>query len=154
MASNKSRLILSIILLLGAFVVAVATGKPACTHVYVDYGSLKNQVIQSCVSTVETENALSVVLAAGFDIAGTDKYGLGVVCRVNGLPDKSHESCAKMPSEKAYWALLVKRRAIIPNPFDVNSKWNWAPVGIMDLKVKPGDSVGLVFANNGKVKFP
>ncbi len=59
-----------------------------------------------------------------------------------------------MPSEKAYWAILEKRKQIIPNPFDLNGKYAWAQVGVNELSLNPGDSLALVFADNGNIKFP
>jgi hypothetical protein len=53
-----------------------------------------------------------------------------------------------MPSEKAYWAILEKRDNL------VFESYAWAQVGINELILSPGDSLALVFATNGEVRFP
>jgi hypothetical protein len=132
--------------------------KPAenCVNLYIDFSVLQEDGtrVLSCINVDKPTSALQVLKNAKIDTEGTQKYGDAVLCRVMGLPNKSQESCVKMPSEKAYWAVLVKRKQLIPNPFDINGKWNWATTGINEVQLSPGDSLGLVFADNGKVSFP
>jgi hypothetical protein len=59
-----------------------------------------------------------------------------------------------MPAEFGYWAVLEKKKQVIPNPADLNTKWDWAQLGVAELVLKPGDSLAFVFADNGNVKFP
>jgi len=76
---------------------------------------------------------------------------LGVVCRVNGLPNAKVESCEEMPPANAYWAIIIKEKQVIPFP---RKEWGWGQLAIDQQYLSPGDSIGLVWANNGKVVFP
>jgi hypothetical protein len=130
----------------------------SCIKLIVDYSSLNpTGNFSQCIQTNGTENALPLVVNAGFDITGTDKYGTQIVCRVNDFPSATGplgiadhkdyvEPCKDMPPSFAYWALLVKTSG--------SSKWGWAETGISDLKLNPGDAVALVFSENGETKFP
>lgn len=147
-----------LILLAGTFIYSSITSpKSECVNVYVDYGVLAGgKKVNDCVSVGGTVGALSMLNASGLSILGTDKYGLQIVCRVNSLPSastpigiKGHEeyveTCKDMPAEFAYWAIIVRKGS---------SPWNWSDVGIADLEVKNGDSVGLVFVENENMRFP
>lgn len=150
------KIVLSIAVLLGGFgVISVATNSnPDCINLYVDYGVLGEPTVEECIQWVDEVKALDFLKNNGFKVQGTAKYGDAVVCRLNNLPGIKEESCEEMPSEKAYWAILEKRKQLIPNPFDLNGKYTWAQVGINELSIKPGDSLALVFADNGNVRFP
>lgn len=131
--------------------------KRDCVNVYVDYGVLKNNsTLTDCIAVDGKIDGMTALNAAGLAILGTDKYGLQVVCRVNSLPSgaspigiKGHEdyieTCKDMPAQFAYWAILVR---------DGSAPWGWAQTGLLDIELKPGDSIGLVFADNENVKFP
>ena len=123
-----------------------------CVNLYVDYGSINNQEkITRCISAVDDTNALDILAKASLKIEGTNKYGNAVVCRVNGLPDKSVESCEIMPPENAYWAVIIKKKQIIPFP---SNEWGWAQKGINETYLSPGDNLGLVFSTDGDVRWP
>ena len=124
----------------------------SCVNLYVDYGQLDNGAkLTKCIDVSTKTNALDLLKSANLTIEGTKKYGDGVVCRVNGLPNPTIESCEGMPSEKAYWAIIVKEKKLIPFP---KSEWGWGQLAINQQYLNPGDSIGLVWANNGKVMFP
>lgn len=159
--------IISAALVIGGGVASVSSqSSSSCVNVYIDYGVLKNHSkFTECVPVSEKINALTVLKRSGIEVVGTNKYGSQIVCRVNNLPSSTdpvnisgHENyvepCTDMPPEFAYWAVLVKRNQTIPNPIDVSGKWNWADTGIADVKLNPGDSIGLVFSDNEKVNFP
>lgn len=127
-----------------------------CVNVVVDFQSLKTEKVSTCVKVDGKMDAMTVFNAAGYAIQGTDKYGLQIVCRVNGLPDGVHaiksdkhkgyvEKCADMPADFAYWALLIKTK---------DKDWTFAPVGIADLRVVPGEQVALVFSVDEKMVLP
>lgn len=123
-----------------------------CINIYVDFGSLdQNKKIIGCIDANEKESALTLLENAGIKVDGTDKYGLQVVCRVNNMPDVSRESCAVMPPEDAYWAVIVKGKGL---PMDPAKEWGWAKTGISEVYLEPGESLGLVFTENGEMKWP
>lgn len=124
-----------------------------CVNLYVDYGVLGNGTkITKCIEASNNTVALDILKKANLKIEGTNKYGLGVVCRVNGLPDEKAESCEIMPPEKAYWALIIKEKQTIPFP---RKEWGWGQLAIDQQYLSPGDSLGLVWAGpNGELSFP
>jgi len=148
------RVLASLAIILFAFVglQGIDKSKDSCINLYVDYGPLDGGTkITKCVDASTKTIALEVLKKANLEIEGTKKYGLAVVCRVNNLPNKKVESCESMPSEKAYWAIIIKEKKLIPFP---KSEWGWGQLAIDQQLLSPGDSIGLVWANNGKVVFP
>jgi hypothetical protein len=135
---------------------APLAGDCAGVSVIVDFGILNAMKIDECVEVSAETPAADILNQARVTLAGTDDYGDAVVCRVNDLPSVSNpvtvdghapftESCASMPPEFAYWALWVKQG---------NTDWGYAMVGISDLTLKPGDSIGLVFTTGTSTPTP
>ena len=124
-----------------------------CINLYVDYTVLDNNTkLTKCIDVVGQAVALDVLKMANLEIEGTKKYGLGVVCRVNGLPDKKMESCETMPPAEAYWAIIIKEKQTIPFP---RKEWGWGQLAIDQQYLNPGDSLGLVWTGpNGELRFP
>ena len=142
---NKVKAILAIVVLMGSLAVFEAISDKDCITVYVDYGTLEKSTFQECIKSSETK-AIDLLVNNNFTLQGTDKYGTAVLCRLNNLPKE--EECKDMPSENAYWAILVKEDQILFEDYV------WAQVGIDQLILSPGDSLALVFATNGSVNFP
>ena len=144
-----------VVALLGVGVVSLYQPPADCVSIYVDYGSLDSaSTLKKCISATEKTNALELLASAKIEMQGTDKYGNAVVCRLNGLPDASVESCAEMPPAEAYWAVYVKEYEPFPIPFNTAGEWGWAQTGINEVFLNPGDSLGLVFIENGEVRYP
>ena len=127
-----------------------------CVTVIVDFQSLKSEKVQTCVAAGSAIDAMTAFNLAGYSIAGTDKYGLQIICRVNGLPDAVTpiiskdqdtyvEKCADMPAMFAYWALLVRTP---------DKDWTYADKGIAELTINPGEQVALVFSVDEKLELP
>ena len=149
----KTRIVYSLIIfsLVGGFLFISESDKP-CVNLYVDYGSLDNKAVSTeCITVSDKTNALHILDKAQYTIEGTQKYGNAIVCRVNGLPDKTVESCEIMPPEKAFWAVIIKKKEVIP---PLSTEWGWAQKGINETYLSPGDSLGLVFSTNGEVRWP
>ena len=118
---------------------------------------LGESTITACAPLTSGSETVAAALAStGVTTEGTAKYGDQVVCRVNGLPsadepftvpghDPFTESCKDMAPEYAYWALWVK---------SASGKWDYAAEGVSTQKVKPGDSIGLVFTTGGATPTP
>ena len=135
---------------------APLAGDCAGVSVIVEFDILEAQRIDECVEVAAETPAADILNQAHVTLAGTDEYGDAVVCRVNDLPSVSApvtvdghepfvESCASMPPEFAYWALWVKQG---------NTDWGYAMVGVSDLMLKPGDSIGLVFTSGTSTPTP
>jgi hypothetical protein len=143
--------IITSLLVVGGFSV-INKKDTSCVNLYIDYGPLDRKArVTKCIDVSGKVTALNILRKANLQIQGTKKYGLSVVCRVNGLPDAKVESCETMPSEKAYWAIIIKQKQTIPFP---RKEWGWGQLAIDQQKLSPGDSIGLVFADNGNVIFP
>ena len=148
------RTLISLAIIVLAFVGLQGINKTdsSCINLYVDYGSLENKTkLTKCIESSNKIIALDVLRKANLEIEGTKKYGLGVVCRVNGLPNSKVESCEEMPPANAYWAIIVKEKQVIPFP---RKEWGWGQLAIDQQYLNPGDSIGLVWADNGKAVFP
>ena len=124
--------------------------------VIIDFSLLNAPRVDECVALAEPEPALDVLARAGASVTGTDSYGTAIVCRVNNRPSSSEqivvpghdafvEPCTTMPPEFAYWALWVKQGS---------PSWEYAMVGVADLTLSPGDSVGLVFTTGTSTPTP
>ena len=124
-----------------------------CVNLYVDYGVLDNGTkITKCIEASNNTVALDILKKANLKIEGTNKYGLGVVCRVNGLPDEKAESCETMPPAEAYWAIIIKEKQSVPLPIN---EWGWGQLAVDQQELNQGDSIGLVWTGpTGELKFP
>jgi len=124
-----------------------------CINLYIDYGQLDSDTkITKCIDSSNQIIALDFLKKADLKIEGTKKYGLGVVCRINGLPDEKAESCEIMPPAEAYWAIIIKEKQVIPFP---TKEWGWGQLAIDQQRLYPGDSIGLVWTGpKGELKFP
>jgi hypothetical protein len=152
---KKPVIALLITALLGIGVVSLYQPPTNCVSIYVDYGSLDSSApIERCVITSGEDEALALLDIARISIEGTQKYGNAIVCRVNGLPDATVESCSEMPPAEAYWAVFIKEYEPFPIPFNTAGEWGWAQTGIDEVHLHNGESLGLVFIENGEVRYP
>lgn len=144
---------LAIIILVFIGLQSIDSSNNNCINLYIDYGSLDGETkLTKCIDASTKTIALDVLKKANLEIEGTKKYGLAVVCRVNGLPDKKAESCEIMPPEKAYWGLIIKEKQTIPFP---RKEWGWGQLAIDQQYLNPGDSIGLIWTGpNGELRFP
>jgi hypothetical protein len=151
---KTTAVLIAAVLAVGGFSV-LQSQSADCATLYVDYGPIgDSSKTTECIPVSGKTNALDFLANAGFMIEGTREYGNAVVCRVNGLPDPVSESCDGMPPAEAYWAIIVKEKQLVPIPLGIGSAWGWAQTGINEIYVDSGDSIGLVFADNGEVRFP
>jgi hypothetical protein len=139
-------------LVVGGFLI-INKSDDSCINLYVDYGPLDGGTkLTKCIDVSTKTIALDVLKKANLEIEGTKKYGLGVVCRVNNLPDEKAESCEIMPPAEAYWAIIIKEKQTIPFP---RKEWGWGQLAVDQQYLNPGDSLGLVWTGpNGELKFP
>ena len=146
---------LAILLGLGTVGVVAHNVNADCVEIYVDFGPLKNgEKIKECIAIDGKANALDLLDSAGFTTEGTVEYGDAVLCRLNNLPDATAETCESMPPAESYWAVLVKEHQVVPMPLGISGAWGWAQTGINEVYLEPGDAIGLVFADQGDVRFP
>jgi hypothetical protein len=119
-----------------------------CVDLYIDFGDKK---ISQCIPARNNTPAYDILSNAKIEVEGTNRWGMQVICRVNGFPSKEVEPCDTMPSEKAYWAIILRDKRSLINFFP---KYGWAEVGAQDITLNPGQSFGLVFVKDGELKWP
>ena len=147
----KSKIILSLIIIAGALGFTNLSNSSDCVNIYIDYASLdKDKKVINCIPS-DKAFAIDILRDGGINLEGTDRYGLDVVCRVEGLPGPKIENCKDMPAENAYWAIIVKEKFSLINLFP---RWGWAQLGVADLELNAGDSLGLVFVKDGELRWP
>jgi hypothetical protein len=146
-----NKIALSLVIIAGALGLTSLSNDSECVNIYVDYASLnKDKKVIGCIPS-DRDYAIDIFRSGGISLEGTGKYGLDVVCRVEGLPGPEIEQCVDMPPENAYWAIIVKEKFSLVNLFP---RWGWAQLGVSDLELNPGDSVGLVFVKDGELRWP
>jgi hypothetical protein len=149
----RNKLILSFLIISFTYIGLSFLSKPDsnCVNLYVDFGSLNAETkVEKCIDISAETNALELLKISGYTTEGTQKYGDAVICRLNGLPNKSVETCEVMPPEDAYWAVIVKEKKLLP----LFNEWGWAQTGINEISLSEGDSLGLVFSTNGDLQWP
>ncbi len=145
-ASRLSRLVTVFAVLLGAGLVGAAPASATGTDgtcaegggvtVVVDFGDLGPQPLVRCAPGTPA-NGIAALRDAGIEVAGSQKYGLAVACRINGQPDASVESCAGMPSATAYWGYWHAA---------AGGTWTSSQEGAQTAKPAPGGFEGWAFA--------
>lgn len=150
---KKSIILLALIGVLGTGL-AWHNTRTEYIELYVDYGPLGGGTSIQYIPATGDMTAYEVLSSVGLTTQGTVEYGDAVICRLNGVPDITQESCESMPPAEAYWAVLIKEHEIVPMPLNLTGEWGWAQTGADEIILSPGDSLGLVFADNGEVKLP
>jgi hypothetical protein len=114
----------------------------AGTSLVVDFGSGSTLPTEmKCVQNFEGYS-WDLFEAAGLEVSGTDKYPVGFVCRIEGFPSESEESCTETPGTKnGSWAYFLG---------DENNEWQYSPIGASTHKVKCGVSEGWRFLLPGE----
>ena len=112
--------------------------------VVVDPGPLGGGTEVGCDPGGAGTAASRVVPVAGFTL--TYVNGQPFVCRVDGRPDSSQETCAQTPPADAYWGLFWSDGS--------DGTWTYASVGVAGLRVPEGGSIGFRFEDGGAAERP
>ncbi|MBO9578551.1 MAG: hypothetical protein J7480_07265 [Microbacteriaceae bacterium] len=129
----------------------------AGVRVVVEFTVLEDaQDVDACVLADAPTSATEVLAAAGVGTEGTLKWGDASICRIDGRPSQEetvrvdgfppiHEDCDDF-TPGAYWAVWV---------LPAGGEWAYAPVGVNELELQPGEALGLVFTTgDGTVSLP
>lgn len=125
--------------------------KADCVNVYIDFGVLAKETPDTrCFAVSEKINAVELLKQTTLKINYIDFGGdLGkAICEINKLP--ALKSCAEM-DWKSYWGVFEKHGS---NDLNATSHWNMSSKGLSFIELQPGDSIGLVYLNKGKVRYP
>ncbi|MDT0341115.1 hypothetical protein [Streptomyces litchfieldiae] len=71
--------------------------------VVVDFGELGGGRVVRCAPGAPADG-LAALRGAGFEVAGTNRWGDAFVCRINGRPGADREPCVDTPPASAYWS--------------------------------------------------
>jgi hypothetical protein len=86
---------------------AVGTAGPCSGNsgvtVTVDFTAF-NSTEQTRCAPGSQSSGVAALQDAGFIPAGTSRYGLAFICRINNLPSASQQACVTTPPTTAYWA--------------------------------------------------
>jgi len=113
--------------------------------VVVDYGPLGGGVVTACDPDGAGRSATEVMGRTGFDLTYVNNQP-GFVCRIDGKPDASQESCANTPPADAYWGLFSSDG----DP----ATWAYSNEGAGSLDVPEGGSIGWRFEDGGTREDP
>lgn len=127
---------------------SAVTSNGACegVRVVVDFASLEAEPVDECVAAGAPITALQALREAGLEFTGSDTAGENFVCRVEGRPSETEQvqtetqgpdvqTCEQYGLSWAFWSVFV----------ETGSGWTPANEGIATQKVKPGESLGLVW---------
>ncbi|HEY2060229.1 MAG TPA: hypothetical protein VGH57_17815 [Amycolatopsis sp.] len=104
--------------------------------VIVDYQDLGGDTLIRCAPGPQ-ENGVTAMQNAGLDLAGAGKYGLALICKIEGKP--ADQSCSGMPPESASWSFWTATNG---------GKWESSQVGVQGWKPPAGSFEGWSFAHN------
>ena len=111
---------------------ASCSGVSGTNHARVVVETGPGNVQSRCIGfSSATISATSLLARSKFEL-GTQQYSFGeAICQVANVP-AHYSQC--LPSGKPYWALFVSHGG---------GAWSNPPVGISDISLHPGDSLGL-----------
>ncbi|GIJ39801.1 hypothetical protein [Micromonospora andamanensis] len=106
--------------------------------VVVDFKELGGGTVVRCAPG-DQATGLAALKAAGFQIAGTLRWGEGFICRIEGKPSASTEKCVDTPPASAYWSYWHA-----PN----GGSWTYSDKGVLNRKPPSGSFEGWSFSLN------
>ncbi|GAA3558324.1 hypothetical protein GCM10022222_47380 [Amycolatopsis ultiminotia] len=102
--------------------------------VVVDFQGLGGDPLIRCAPGPQ-ENGVTALQNAGLELAGTGKYGLSLICRIERKP--ADQSCTDMPPENATWSFWTATNG---------GKWAASQVGVQSWQPPAGSFEGWSFA--------
>ncbi|WBB80388.1 hypothetical protein O7606_03130 [Micromonospora sp. WMMD882] len=106
--------------------------------VVVDFNELGGGTVVRCARG-EQATGLAALKNAGFQVAGTLRWGEGFVCRIDGKPSAAAERCVDTPPASAYWSYWHA-----PD----GGGWTYSDKGVANRRPSPGGFEGWSFSLN------
>ncbi|WP_433221406.1 hypothetical protein ACQP00_20550 [Dactylosporangium sp. CS-047395] len=106
--------------------------------VVVDFHELGGGVVIRCAPGGQG-SGLTALQNAGFTVAGTTRWGLAFICRIEGKPTAASEPCVDTPPATAYWSYWHA-----PN----GGTWTYSDLGVKNRTPPPGSFDGWSFSKN------
>ncbi|WP_326567034.1 hypothetical protein VSH64_35055 [Amycolatopsis rhabdoformis] len=104
--------------------------------VVVDFQDLGGDTLIRCAPGPQA-NGVTAMQNAGLDLAGVGKYGLALICKIEGKP--ADQSCSGMPPENATWGFWTATDG---------GKWASSQVGVQGWQPPAGSFEGWSFAHD------
>ncbi|WP_158884376.1 hypothetical protein [Amycolatopsis anabasis] len=111
---------------------------PDGVTVVVDFQDLGGDVLIRCAPG-DPETGLEAVQNAGIEITGTDRWGLGFVCRLEGKPGPDAEPCIDTPPNEAHWGYWHASNG---------GSWRPSQYGLQNRNPPAGSFEGWSFSRN------
>jgi hypothetical protein len=96
--------------------------------VVVDYRSLGDQRVHVACALGDQPSGVAALRNAGFDVAGTQRWGDAFVCRIDGLPTADQDDCIDTPASDFWWSYWKARPG---------GQWGMSAWGAADPRSKP-----------------
>ncbi|WP_168200810.1 hypothetical protein [Allokutzneria sp. NRRL B-24872] len=106
--------------------------------VVIDFQDLGGSTIVRCARG-DQATGHAALRNAGISITGTNRWGEGFICRIEGKPAPSAEPCIDTPPATAYWSYWHA-----PN----GGAWKYSDFGVMNRKPPLGSYEGWSFSKN------
>ncbi|WP_433616875.1 hypothetical protein ACQP2P_16100 [Dactylosporangium sp. CA-139114] len=106
--------------------------------VVVDFHELGGGVVIRCAPGAQ-DSGLTALQHAGFTVAGTTRWGLAFICRIEGKPTAATEPCIDTPPATAYWSYWHA-----PN----GGTWTYSQLGVKNRTPPQGSFDGWSFSKN------
>lgn len=119
--------------------------------VVVDATATDGDVRETCVPADSETAATDVLEQAGVELAFVQGQP-GFVCTVDGLP--ADQDCSTTPSGSSYWGLFLASQGTGTGDGSGDGAWDYAPVGVEDLRLQPGDFVGFAWQTSAEPAPP
>lgn len=123
----------------------------AGVSVVVDGTAVDGDVRQTCVATDGEQAATDVLEQAGVSLAYVQGQP-GFVCTVDDLP--AGQDCSTTPAGNSYWGLFLAAQGSGSGDGTGDGTWDYAPVGVQDLRLQPGDFVGFAWQTSAEPAPP
>ncbi|GAA2325754.1 hypothetical protein [Dactylosporangium salmoneum] len=106
--------------------------------VVVDFHELGGGVVIRCAPG-EQGSGLTALQNAGFAVAGTNRWGLAFICRIEGRPTAASEPCVDTPPATAYWSYWHASNG---------GAWVYSDKGVKNRTPPQGSFEGWSFSKN------
>ncbi|MBT8223941.1 MAG: hypothetical protein KJO75_00360 [Dactylosporangium sp.] len=113
---------------------AACSGTTGVT-VIVDFTAFGGDIQTACAPG-DPATGLAALQGAGFTVAGTARWGLAFVCRLDGLPTAAAQACINTPPTTAYWSYWHAPSG---------GAWTYSTLGVTGYDPAPGAVEGWAF---------
>ncbi|WNV88035.1 ABC transporter substrate-binding protein [Umezawaea sp. Da 62-37] len=104
--------------------------------VVVDFQELGGSTIVRC-ATGDQATGLAALKNSGIGITGTQRWGEGFICRIEGKPAANSEACIDTPPARAYWSYWHASNG---------GAWTYSDKGVINRKPPAGSFEGWSFS--------